>query len=123
MIFKSLPAHILYALKCACPRCGQGHIFANRTTLSVINVCPHCQLPLAKNDSGDGPAVFMIFILGFLLVPLALWLDSVVHIPLWLHGLLWTGISLLICFFAMQPLKAYVIGLQFRHRPDTWEAE
>lgn len=109
------------ALHCACPRCGQGKLFKKGLTLDVVENCAHCGLALAKNDSGDGPAVFMIFILGFLLVPLALLFDHVVAPPLWVHAVLWTVVALGICLFTLQPIKAYVVALQFKHRPQTWE--
>ncbi len=115
------PTPIEAALKCSCPRCGQGKLFAGRMTLSCVEHCAVCGLALAKNDSGDGPAVFMIFILGFLLVPLALLFDAYVAPPLWVHAVLWTVVALGICFLALQPIKAYVVALQFRHRPHMWE--
>ena len=110
------------ALTCTCPRCGQGKIFKPGLTLEVVEKCPSCHLALAKNDSGDGPAVFLIFILGFLLVPLALLLDAFVTPPLWVHAVLWTVVALGICVFTMRPTKAYVIALQFKHHPESWEA-
>ncbi len=109
------------ALRCACPRCGQGRLFPNRWTLSVVERCAVCDLALAKNDSGDGPAVFMVFGLGALLVPLALLTDAVFAPPLWVHAVLWTLVALGICGFTLQPIKAYVIALQFKHRPQAWE--
>ena len=71
---------------------------------------------IANHDSGDGPAVFLVFILGFLLTPLALLTAAFYPIPLWVHALLWTGVSIGICLFTMQPLKAYVIALNYKHR-------
>lgn len=115
------PTPVDAALRCACPRCGQGKLFPNRFTLSVVERCESCDLALAKNDSGDGPAVFMIFILGFLLVPAALLFDALVAPPLWVHAVLWTIVALGICLFVLQPIKAYVVALQFKHRPQTWE--
>jgi len=99
-----------------CPRCGEGQLFPHWLTLDVKESCEHCDLDLARQDSGDGPAVFLIFILGFLLVPGALFLDSVVRISLFTHVMLWTTIAIGICLLVMQPLKALVIGLNFKHR-------
>lgn len=115
------PTPIEAALKCACPRCGQGRLFKKGITLDIVERCDACDLALAKNDSGDGPAVFMIFILGFSLVPLALLFDHFVTPPLWVHAVLWTIVALGICLFTLQPIKAYVVALQFKHRPQTWE--
>jgi uncharacterized protein (DUF983 family) len=115
------PTPIEAALTCACPRCGKGRLFSKRFSLECAERCSACGLALAKNDSGDGPAVFMIFILGFLLVPFALLFDAIVSPPLWVHAVLWTVVALGICFFTLQPIKAYVVALQFKHRPQDWE--
>lgn len=108
------------AIRCKCPRCREGGLFSSRYDLALAERCAVCGLDLAKNDSADGPAVFLIFILGFLLVPLALILDAAVSPPLWVHGVLWTLVALVITLGLLKPIKAYVIALQFKHRPGDW---
>lgn len=108
------------ALAQKCPRCGRGHLYEPGLTLTVREKCAECGLSLAKNDSADGPAVFLIFILGFLLVPAALLFESIVHPPLWVHGVLWTAVALAMTLGALRPIKAYVIALQFKHRASDW---
>jgi uncharacterized protein (DUF983 family) len=106
---------------CKCPRCGQGNLYKPGLTLDLRDECAHCRLDLRKNDSADGPAVFLIFILGFLLVPLALIIDAWIKLPLWVHALIW-GISALgLTVGLLRPLKAYIIALQFKHRQSDWE--
>ena len=56
-------------LSAKCPRCGQGPLF--RGFLKLHTACSACQLDYAKADAGDGPAVFVIFIVGFIAVGLA----------------------------------------------------
>lgn len=104
------------ALKNGCPKCGEPNIFLHRLTLDVKSQCSSCDLKIGDHDSGDGPAVFLVFILGFLLTPLALLVDHFYTIPLWGHAILWTFVSIGICIFTMQPLKAYVIALNYKHR-------
>lgn len=111
------------AIQRACPCCEQGVIFPSRWTLETIESCPHCALPLAKNDSGDGPAVFMIFILGALLMPMALVVEVWLRPHLWVHVVVWGIIGLAMCAYAMQPLKAYVMLLQYRHLPESWRKD
>ena len=41
-----------------CPHCGGGHLFDG--FLKVPPACEACGLDLAKADTGDGPAVFVI---------------------------------------------------------------
>ena len=56
------------ALGCRCPRCGRGRLFAG--LLSVRQACEVCGLDLSAQDAGDGPAVFVIFFLGLIVVGL-----------------------------------------------------
>lgn len=107
-------------LKCLCPRCRQAGIFQSGLTLSLKAACPQCGLDLNKNDSADGPAVFLIFVLGFALVPMALLLEFWASPPLWVHAVLWTGVALVLTLGALKPLKAYIIALQFKHSPQDW---
>lgn len=112
---------LLLGWRCKCPRCKAGDLFRPGLTLSLRAACESCGLDLDKNDSADGPAVFLIFILGFLLVPLALFLEFTAHPPLWLHALLWGAVILLLTVGTLRPIKAYIIALQYKHRPGDWE--
>ncbi|HRC27206.1 MAG TPA: DUF983 domain-containing protein [Alphaproteobacteria bacterium] len=102
---------------CKCPRCQKGDLYGSPFTLSVRPACPVCGLDLTRADSADGPAVFLIFVLGALLVPLALLFEVLVAPPLWVHAVLWGAAALGITLLALRPLKAWVICLQYRHRP------
>lgn len=106
---------------CKCPQCRKGDLFKSRWSLELNDKCSDCGLDLAKNDSADGPAVFLIFILGFLLVPLALIFDAAFHPPLWIHVLIWGPLILFLTVGSLKPLKSYIIALQFKHRPGDWE--
>ncbi|PZP56112.1 MAG: hypothetical protein DI586_04760 [Micavibrio aeruginosavorus] len=111
---------VTQSFKCKCPRCGQGDLF-KPGFLNLNETCSSCGLDLAKNDSADGPAVFLIFILGFLIVPLALLTDSVFQLPIWVHLFLWTPMCLGIIFGLLKPIKALVISLQWKHRASDWK--
>ncbi|AWK85595.1 DUF983 domain-containing protein [Azospirillum thermophilum] len=106
-------------LRCACPRCGRGKLF--RGFLTVADRCAVCGLDLARQDSGDGPAVFLIFILGFLVVPVALWVSMTVNWPLWLHTIVWSVVVLGLTLGMLRPAKAYVVALQYRYRRSDLE--
>ncbi|TMJ77066.1 MAG: DUF983 domain-containing protein, partial [Alphaproteobacteria bacterium] len=60
-------------LKARCPRCGVGALF--RTGLTLSDKCERCGLSYAFADAGDGPAVFGILILGFLVLGGALMVE------------------------------------------------
>ncbi len=101
-------------LACKCPRCGQGRLYAG--FLTVVERCTVCGLDLKKADSGDGPAVFIIFILGFLVVPAALWVESRFEPPMWLHVAIWPPVILGASLGLLRPMKGVLIALQYRHR-------
>ena len=105
---------IAIGLKCRCPRCGEGWLYEG--FLTVAERCNVCGLDLQKADSGDGPAVFIIFILGFIVVPLALLLESAVAPPLWLHLVIWPPVIVGGALALLRPAKGILIALQFRHR-------
>lgn len=107
------------AVRCACPRCGRGRLFAG--FLKVVERCDSCGLELAKNDSGDGPAVFLIFVLGAVIVGLALWVEAAFSPPYWLHLVIWPALTILLTLATIRPLKAYVVALQYRHRRSDFE--
>lgn len=109
------------ALACKCPKCSKGDLFKSGFTIDLRESCNQCGLDFTKNDSADGPAVFLIFILGFLLVPIALVFDAYLEPPLWVHAIVWTVVALFITLGAMKPLKSYIIALQYKHRPGDWE--
>ena len=101
-------------LGCKCPRCGRGRLFEGY--LTVAETCGQCGLDLGKADSGDGPAVFIIFILGFLVVPLALVLEAKAAPPYWVHLAIWPAVILGGALGLLRPLKGLLIALQFHYK-------
>jgi len=99
-------------LRCRCPRCGRGKLFSG--FLAVAARCSACGLDLKKADSGDGPAVFIIFIVGFIVVPLAFWVDVSLTPPLWVHMIVWPIFILAGSLLLLRPAKALFIAIQYR---------
>lgn len=103
-------------LRCRCPRCGEGALFDG--LLEVAERCPVCGLDLRKSDPGDGPAVFIILILGAVVVLLALLLESLAGPPLWVHALIWPIVIVAGAVGMLRPAKALLIALQFKHKAE-----
>ena len=101
-------------LKGRCPRCGEGRLF--KGYLDLRDECAACGLDYSQVDSGDGPAVFVIFIVGFVVVGLALWLELAYMPPIWLHLLLWIPLILILSLGLLRPFKATLIALQYRNK-------
>ncbi len=103
-------------LTCKCPRCGDGKLFDGY--LGVAKRCPRCDLDFANVDAGDGPAVFVILILGLAVAGAALLVEVAFHPPYWLHMLLWLPSILFGALAMLRPFKATLIALQFKYRQD-----
>ncbi|WP_305989251.1 DUF983 domain-containing protein [Roseibium sp. MMSF_3544] len=99
-----------------CPRCGQGRLFDG--FLSVRSSCSACGLDYSFADSGDGPAVFVIMIVGFIVVGLVLFVELSFQPPIWLHLLLWLPLTVVLAASVLRPLKGLMIALQFRHQAE-----
>jgi uncharacterized protein (DUF983 family) len=109
------PVSILAAaLLCRCPRCGKGKLYDG--LLSVAPACAGCGLDLRAQDAGDGPAVFVVLILGALVVAGAIAVEIAFAPPIWVHLLLWTPVIVGGAILMLRPLKAGLIALQYRHR-------
>lgn len=97
-----------------CPRCGQGKLFSG--FLTVADRCAVCNLDLGKADSGDGPVVFIILILGAVVVGLALLLEVHVQPPMWVHMAIWPAVILGGALGLLRPAKGLLIVLQYRQK-------
>ncbi len=104
------------ALGRRCPACGEGRLYTSY--LKVADRCPVCDLDLHSHDSGDGPAVFIILIVGFIVVGLALGLEMTLSPPMWLHMVLWLPLILLGSIGLLRPFKATLIALAYKHGID-----
>ena len=99
-----------------CPRCGQGKLFDG--FLGIRKSCSACGLDYSFADSGDGPAVFVIMLVGFIVVALVLFVELAYQPPIWLHLILWLPLTVLLAGGSLRPLKGLMIALQFRHKAE-----
>ena len=98
-----------------CPNCGEGPLFEG--FLKVSARCEACGFDLAKADSGDGPAVFVILVAGFL-VGFAFLITSIAHpdMPVWLHLVIWLPLTIVVCLGLLRPFKGVMVALQFANK-------
>jgi uncharacterized protein (DUF983 family) len=109
-----LSATMLRGLACKCPRCGEGKLFEG--FLSLRPSCSACGLDYAFIDAGDGPAVFIILIAGFIVVFCALIVEVTYQPPFWLHAVLWVPLVLLTTLAPLRSMKSLLVALQFHHK-------
>ena len=101
---------------CRCPRCGKGPLFRN--VLNMRERCESCGLDYRFVDTGDGPAVFAIFILGAVVLGGALYVEFKFEPAVWVHVVLWGLLTPLIAIGLLRFLKAALIAQQYRHKAE-----
>ncbi len=100
--------------RCRCPRCGEGKLF--RAYLKIDNNCPVCGLDFTPHRADDLPAYLVIIIVGHLLVPIALWIETDYSPPVWLQLSIYLPLTLVLSLLLLQPVKGAVVGLQWALR-------
>ena len=101
-------------LRGRCPRCGEGRLFHG--FLSLRPSCERCGLDYGFADAGDGPAVFVILIGGFIVVFAALMTEVVYQPPYWVHAALWLPLILVVTLVPLRLVKGLLIALQYHHK-------
>lgn len=99
-----------------CPRCGEGRLFSG--FLALQKSCSRCGLDYEFADSGDGPAVFVMMIVGFIIVGLVLAVELAYQPPIWVHLVVWLPLTAIIAAAILRPLKGLMIGLQYKHKAE-----
>ncbi len=109
------PPRPRWGLPGSCPRCHKGALFSGPFTVSVAPACSQCGLDYKFVDAGDGPAIFAIFILGFLVLGGALIAEFKFGVPGWLHIVLWGILTPVLALLLLRGLKSKLIALQWQH--------
>lgn len=104
----------LAGLACRCPACGRGKLFQGY--LKVAEACDVCGRDLRAADSGDGPAVFIILIVGGVVGFLALYTELTVRPPMWVHLAVWLPLTAALSLALARPFKGVLLAMQFHHR-------
>jgi uncharacterized protein (DUF983 family) len=107
------PSPLSAALKGLCPRCGEGPLF--RTWVGFARRCSACGLDFDSFNVGDGPAAFLILIVGAILTVGALLVDQTLSPPWWVH-LVWLPVGAALTIGGLRLAKAWLIAQEYRHR-------
>jgi uncharacterized protein (DUF983 family) len=97
-----------------CPRCGEGKLF--RAFLKTDDHCSVCGQDFTPHRADDLPAYLVIVIVGHIVVPLALWIETDYSPPVWLQLSIYLPLTLVASLALLQPVKGTVIGLQWALR-------
>jgi uncharacterized protein (DUF983 family) len=97
-----------------CPRCGQGKLF--RAFLKVADHCAVCGLDFTPHRADDLPAYLVIVIVGHIVVPTALIIETDYSPPMWLQLAIYLPLTLVASLALLQPVKGAVVGVQWALR-------
>jgi len=112
----SLGSAIFEGILGRCPSCHRGKLYSGY--LELAPRCDVCGLDYRFADSGDGPAVFVILVTGFIVVGAALIVEILYSPPYWLHAALWGPLAILLPLVPLRSFKGVLIALQFRHKAE-----
>jgi len=97
-----------------CPRCGDGKLF--RAFLKVANNCTACGLDFTPHRADDLPAYLVIVIVGHLVVPMVLLIETAFSPPVALQLAIYLPLTLVLSLVLLQPVKGTIVGLQWALR-------
>ena len=107
------PSSLKAALAGDCPRCGAHGLFSGWVNFAPR--CRSCGLDFSSFNVGDGPAAFLIFIVGTIVVVSALLLDAAVEPPWWVH-LVWAPVAAALTIGGLRVSKGWLLAQEYRHR-------
>ena len=99
---------------CRCPRCGQGKLF--RAFLKVADHCSVCGSDFTPHRADDLPAYLVIIIVGHIVVPAALWIETNYSPEVWLQLAIYLPFTFVASLLLLQPVKGAVVGFQWALR-------
>lgn len=108
------PRDLRASLVGRCPRCGRGSLFEGY--LTVGKRCASCGLDYTAFDPGDGPAVFVILIAGFIVCGAALIVEVKYSPPYWVHAILWLPLIAIVVLGGLRLMKSTLRVLQYKHK-------
>ena len=104
-----------------CPRCGEGKLF--RAFLKVDNNCSVCGLDFTPHRADDLPAYLVIVIVGHIVVPTALMIETNYSPPVALQLAIYLPLTLVFSLLLLQPVKGAVVGMQWALRMHGFDEQ
>jgi uncharacterized protein (DUF983 family) len=102
------------AIRGLCPKCGAPGLFVGLVRFSPR--CVSCGLDFGQFNVGDGPAAFLIMIVGAIVTILAVVVQLQFEPPFWVHILLWVPTTLALVLGLLRVAKGALMALEYRNR-------
>lgn len=99
------------SLKCRCPRCGEGPLLQG--VLKMRDACPACGLDYGFADPADGPAFFVMSLMGVVGMAGMMAFELSVQPPLWMHLVVTLPLISALCILSLRPFKAWLVAEQY----------
>jgi uncharacterized protein (DUF983 family) len=107
---------LITGLRCRCPRCGQGRLFAG--FLRLAKACDRCGLDYGFADPADGPAFFVMTGVGIVVIAVFTWVEVSYEPPLWVHLVTVFPALIIGCLGCLRPVKAWLVASQYVHKAE-----
>jgi uncharacterized protein (DUF983 family) len=104
-----------------CPRCGEGKVF--RAFLKTADRCSVCDQDFTPHRADDLPAYLVIVIVGHIVVPMILWIETDYAPPVLLQLAIYLPFTLIASLLLLQPVKGAVIGVQWALRMHGFDEQ
>jgi len=90
--------------------------------LKVADACDHCGEELFHQRADDFPAYLVMVVVGHLVVPAILAVETAYAPPVWLQLAVWLPVTLFASLALLQPTKGAIVGLQWQIGMHGFEA-
>ena len=107
------PSLAAAAFQGLCPNCGARTLFAGLARFA--SRCRGCGLEFERYNVGDGPAAFLILIVGAIVAVAAILLDQAAGPPWWVH-IIWLPIGAALTIYGLRLGKAALLYQEHKHR-------
>lgn len=84
--------------------------------MAIAPACSECGQDFSHADSGDGPAIFVMLIAGFIVIGSMLVIDTLYEPPIWLLMAIFLPLAVVLNIGMIRPFKGVLVALQFHHK-------
>src|SRR6202035_4765317 len=104
-----------------CARCGDAKLF--RAFLKTADSCSNCGQDFTPHRADDLPAYLVIVIVGHIVVPLALMIETNYSPPVALQLAIYLPATLIASLLLLQPVKGAVVAVQWALRMHGFDEQ
>ena len=97
-----------------CPACGAGGLFAGYSR--VVSSCEACGENLSHQRADDAPPYFTMLLVGHLIVPLVLLVETNFALTTWEQLVIWLPVTLFLSLALLPRIKGATVALQWANR-------